>query len=799
MAGLYQGLLKQQLGRADTLSLAQKAAAWDKPRKELSPAERDHTLSNADRAREVHEGAYADQIVEHYSAALGAALSDIYTYEKVLEAVRAIARLKSPPTMAVPGDPRGIKLVKLKASNESWHMSGGHAQEVLKEAAFPLRKIVQTTITRYLAGAGHTTQLKAVVGMLHADSYIAGSVAAKKLLGSRGKLAFGLSTLSATIGLDLPADYWDTWKPGYEGAADLIQRSGGLAQLLAKANQTIMGLQATTITEIGRRIMTGLQAGDPHEKVARDIGDLIRNPARCKTIANTEYNRAMTSASVDTYKANEIEMVRWLAETDCCPLCQANEDQGAVALGTFVNGDAPVHPNCRCAVVPDLDSILLNAGVSGFTKELKRVLKGWDTAWETELRGPNGEWLAGIGGAAEAFGLHSKVKQAAGTPDEKVKTDPELHSGVTTIKYHKTAIPYHAKAGTFSVYGKNHLEAHNLTAQEAHGYLKGKGKKQAAARELPKEPWGKGGTKLSDDAARAAILQAMTEQGIRHKVGDGLYLKKTATPKTRGTVRVIQPSYDVVWTDAGGTQHTVKRVTGSTALDLLKGDHPLRTQVEDSPMDKVDPLISSSVPRLLNGPATRREAAAAVNPAFAQNHPGNQINCQMCVTAYEMQRRGLGAKAKPVNGGQAEVPTARPGSGWMGWLGISHKTPVWVAGAPAPWYVKGGDASQDDLHADTATEAIANEVSKWPVGARGVVQAKWKEGGAHVLNVENTPSGVVFVDAQSGAVSTPEQFGQLGGPGQRIDIANVARVDDKVIPAIALQALTANTFITQHS
>ncbi len=47
------------------------------------------------------------------------------------------------------------------------------------------------------------------------------------------------------------------------------------------------------------------------------------------------------------------ELVRWVADTGACPVCQANEDQGPIPFGTpFQGGEMmpPQHPHCECDI-----------------------------------------------------------------------------------------------------------------------------------------------------------------------------------------------------------------------------------------------------------------------------------------------------------------------------------------------------------------------------------------------------------------------------------------------------------------
>lgn len=71
-------------------------------------------------------------------------------------------------------------------------------------------------------------------------------------------------------------------------------------------------------------------------------------------IAQTELARAVSSASLDTYRYNGVPGKSWLTFNPC-PICQRNADAGSIPLDqTFPGGAAfpPQHPMCRCSIAP---------------------------------------------------------------------------------------------------------------------------------------------------------------------------------------------------------------------------------------------------------------------------------------------------------------------------------------------------------------------------------------------------------------------------------------------------------------
>lgn len=152
---------------------------------------------------------------------------------------------------------------------------------------------------------------------------------------------------------------WDNWKPGNHPAELLVRPKGGLSSLLANAGIVSVSLNSTTLDRIGTRLADALVNGWADTKLAATLSDIIDDPKRALTIANTEMARAMSQASMDTYRGFDVEQVEWQHSDFCdCDLCTDNEDAGPIPLGeAFPSGDTepPAHPNCICSIAPVID------------------------------------------------------------------------------------------------------------------------------------------------------------------------------------------------------------------------------------------------------------------------------------------------------------------------------------------------------------------------------------------------------------------------------------------------------------
>lgn len=167
---------------------------------------------------------------------------------------------------------------------------------------------------------------------------------------------------------------------------DLIQKLGDSGQRAAdwaetQAAQLVTGIDETTIDRIASAIAQGIE----EQLGAPGTGRLIRaemddmSTSRALTIASTEVNRAMSTATIEKLKDLEIEYKQWILDADPCEICQENADAGPIPVDEdFPSGDdtTPAHPNCRCAVVgarnPNADDEDTEESVKPVIKKRKR-------------------------------------------------------------------------------------------------------------------------------------------------------------------------------------------------------------------------------------------------------------------------------------------------------------------------------------------------------------------------------------------------------------------------------------------
>ncbi len=214
------------------------------------------------------------------------------------------------------------------------HVEKGYATDALQAALTVLR-----------SAARHLTELRAVFASIYADGWTQGAAEAAQASGGQ------MPAWSAT--LDRSAEQFiEDWRPEL---APMIAAaaSGGLRALLADAEVWMAEITTTQIDRIGDAIASGIREGWDPARTQEAVGAIVGDPARARLIAETELTRAFGAGAMDTYRANGVQELAWLAEPTACVLCKQNEAASPIPIGArWPNGPIPVHPHERCAVAP---------------------------------------------------------------------------------------------------------------------------------------------------------------------------------------------------------------------------------------------------------------------------------------------------------------------------------------------------------------------------------------------------------------------------------------------------------------
>jgi SPP1 gp7 family putative phage head morphogenesis protein len=160
--------------------------------------------------------------------------------------------------------------------------------------------------------------------------------------------------------------------PGDPQAASIVLGVDGLGEglqrMLNASDITIKSLGGGRFDDLAQAIALAVENGDSVQTLARDLRDILDNGARAEMVAVTEIARAVSAASLDTYRANGIEYASWLSAEDgrVCVTCEENAANGPYPLADFP--EMPGHPKCRCApgpvvnVGPGADVTVLSEG-----------------------------------------------------------------------------------------------------------------------------------------------------------------------------------------------------------------------------------------------------------------------------------------------------------------------------------------------------------------------------------------------------------------------------------------------------
>ena len=198
----------------------------------------------------------------------------------------------------------------------------------------------------------NTEPIEAALKKVYTDGFLLGLDASKEAIAQAKK------TQGKTLTKSEPSDYidWANWKPGNRAAALQYRPTGAFKTILDNAGIVSKAIAKAGYDRIGTALADSVAAGFSPARAAKVLTEKIGDPARALTIAITEQNRAMSLAAMQNYKENGVEKVEW-SGANPCDICAPNEGQVVETGQEFESGDTepPVHPNCRCAVLPVID------------------------------------------------------------------------------------------------------------------------------------------------------------------------------------------------------------------------------------------------------------------------------------------------------------------------------------------------------------------------------------------------------------------------------------------------------------
>lgn len=200
--------------------------------------------------------------------------------------------------------------------------------------------------------------LKMILLRIWATGYILGTQAADELIDKAKRRARKTAEINKAE-IESSID-WEDWEAGDEIAALILKPTKAFKRLLERQGITLKELSNTTIRDIGNALGEAIALGLSPTQAATLIARSIADPSRALTIAITESNRAISYATISRYQEAGLQEMEWIT-SDPCDLCAENDGEVVPIGGMFPSGDTqpPVHPHCRCAllpVIPDFDA-----------------------------------------------------------------------------------------------------------------------------------------------------------------------------------------------------------------------------------------------------------------------------------------------------------------------------------------------------------------------------------------------------------------------------------------------------------
>lgn len=174
-------------------------------------------------------------------------------------------------------------------------------------------------------------------------------------------------------------------------------------------------------------------------------------------------------------------------------------------------------------------------------------------------------------------------------------------------------------------------------------------------------------------------------------------------------------------------------------------------------------------------------AASGANPLFNEDSPYAEYsaNCQRVVVAYELRRRGYDVVAQPTYKGDVLGGVAH----------VDHDRRIIYS----RWTGAFKGAKVESVGGHNGEKMIANiekAMSDYGNGSRAVLQVQWRNGGAHVFNVERRNGSTVYIDAQINKQYNAVYLMNSVKPGS----ANIVRTDNLKLSDRAKNSVTTRRY-----
>lgn len=168
-------------------------------------------------------------------------------------------------------------------------------------------------------------------------------------------------------------------------------------------------------------------------------------------------------------------------------------------------------------------------------------------------------------------------------------------------------------------------------------------------------------------------------------------------------------------------------------------------------------------------PATIAEATRDVNANhYSVDYAEYSMNCQRCVVAYELQRRGYDVEALATYRGDMLPQVAYYDNSRGTWEGR------WKGAFQGARTINVGMQGNTSSTERAVIGNLESNMQGFGTGSRGVVQVFWRGGGGHVFNVENDGGRIRYMDALTGKSVNISDYIHLAKTGS----VNLVRTDN---------------------
>jgi len=118
-----------------------------------------------------------------------------------------------------------------------------------------------------------------------------------------------------------------------------------------------------TLESLRSTLVEAINLGESVREIAGRVNEVFNfaQDYRAVRIARTEIMEAANKGALEAYRqSGVVQKKEWVAQPDACPVCEENENDGAISLdATFSSGDShpTVHPNCECTIAPVIEEV----------------------------------------------------------------------------------------------------------------------------------------------------------------------------------------------------------------------------------------------------------------------------------------------------------------------------------------------------------------------------------------------------------------------------------------------------------